>query len=160
VPDKPSIERLSSTRLSANANFEFYQWYRDNEPIAGATNKTLDVTQSGIYGLVVRNSSACVNGSDPFPLGVALGNSGIVKDEDLFNVYPNPSSAKFFIELKGITSNGTQIKIIDMLGKEISSFEATADVIEIDAISYAPGTYYVRLQHADKLLIKPIVIVK
>jgi hypothetical protein len=78
----------------------------------------------------------------------------------LFNVYPNPSSAKFYIELKGITSNGTQIKIIDMLGKEISSFEATADVIEIDAISYAPGTYYVRLQHADKLLIKPIVIVK
>ena len=160
VPDKPSIERLSSTRLSANANFEFYQWYRNNELIVGATNKTLDVTQSGIYGLVVRNSSACVNGSDPFPLGVSLGSSGIAKDENLFNVYPNPSSAKFYIELKGITSNGTQIKIIDMLGKEISSFEATADVIEIDAISYAPGTYYVRLQHADKLLIKPIVIVK
>ncbi|MDP3928525.1 MAG: HYR domain-containing protein, partial [Bacteroidota bacterium] len=160
VPDKPTIERLSSTRLSANANFEFYQWYRNNEPIAGATNKTLDVTQSGIYGLVVRNSSACVNGSDPFPLGVALGNSGIVKDENLFNVYPNPTSAMFYIELKGISSKGTQVVIMDMLGKEISNFQATSDVMEIDALNFAPGTYYVRVQQADKLLVKPIVIVK
>jgi hypothetical protein len=160
VPDKPTITRLSATRLSADATYEFYQWFRNNEAIAGATGKTLDVTVSGVYGLVVRNSKGCVNGSDPYALGVALGGSNIVKDADMFRVYPNPTTDRFFIELKGIEAKGTIVTIIDMMGKEVKTFAATGDVMEMDSLDFAAGTYYVRLQNGERLLMKPIVIVR
>jgi hypothetical protein len=108
----------------------------------------------------VRNSKGCVNGSDPYALGVALGGSNIVKDADMFRVYPNPTTDRFFIELKGIEAKGTIVTIIDMMGKEVKTFAATGDVMEMDSLDFAAGTYYVRLQNGERLLMKPIVIVR
>ena len=160
VPEKPVIVRLSASQLGADQVYDFYQWYRNNQPISGANSRTYNVSQSGVYGLVVRNNSGCVNGSDPFALGVALGGNTIIKDKDLFNVYPNPTAAKFYIELKGISSKGTAVTIMDVTGKEVQTFEAFSDIMEMDSYNFAAGTYYVRISNGERILVKPIVIVK
>ena len=128
--------------------------------IAGATSRNYTVTQSGIYGLVVKNASGCENGSDPFAIGVPLGGSIITKDKDLFNVYPNPSTNVFFIELKGINAKGTKITIIDIIGKEVMAFETDKDLIEMNVIDFAAGTYYVKIENGNNFMVKPIIIAK
>ncbi|OYU94903.1 MAG: hypothetical protein CFE21_14590 [Bacteroidetes bacterium B1(2017)] len=160
VPDKPEIVRVSSNVLAAQKDYYAYQWYRNNEPIAGATSRNYTVSQSGIYGLVVRNQSGCVNGSDPYALGVPLGQSTLVREQDLFKVYPNPSSGMFYIELKGIDLKGAKITMIDMLGKEVMAMEPDRDFIEMNVVDFAPGTYYVKLESGSKFMVKPIVIAK
>ncbi len=160
VPDKPEIVRISSNVLAAQKDYYSYQWYRNNEMIAGATSRNYTVTQSGIYGLVVKNASGCENGSDPFAIGVPLGGSIITKDKDLFNVYPNPSTNVFFIELKGINAKGTKITIIDMIGKEVMAFETDKDLIEMNVIDFAAGTYYVKIENGNNFMVKPIIIAK
>ena len=160
VPEKPLIVRLSASQLGADQVYDFYQWYRNNQAITGAKSRTYNVTQSGVYGLVVRNNSGCVNGSDPYALGVSLGGNTLLKDKDLFKVYPNPTDAKFYIELKGITSKGTTVTIMDVTGKEIENFNAYGDLMEMDSYSFAAGTYYVRISNGERILVKPIVIVK
>jgi hypothetical protein len=62
--------------------------------------------------------------------------------------------------LKGIEAKGTIVTIIDMMGKEVKTFAATGDVMEMDSLDFAAGTYYVRLQNGERLLMKPIVIVR
>jgi hypothetical protein len=160
VPEKPEIVRISSNILSAQKDYNSYQWYRNNVLMPGATGKTLTVTQSGVYGLVVRNTSGCINGSDPYAIGTTGVGSGLVKDKDMFNVYPNPSSGIFYIELKGMDVKGSRITIIDMLGKEVRSFEPDKDLIEMNVVDFAPGTYFVKMENGNKFMVKPLVIAK
>jgi hypothetical protein len=128
--------------------------------MAGETRKTLTVTQSGSYGLVVRNTSGCINGSDPYSIGTTSVGSNLVKDKDMFNVYPNPSSGIFFIELKGVDTKGSRITIIDMLGKEVQSFEPDKDLIEMNVVDFAPGTYFVKMENGNRFMVKPLIIAK
>jgi hypothetical protein len=160
VPDKPEIVRLSSNVLSAQKDYNSYQWYRNNVLMVGETRKTLTVTQSGLYGLVVRNTSGCINGSDPYAIGTTSVGSNLVKDKDMFNVYPNPSSGIFFIELKGVDTKGSRITIIDMLGKEVQSFEPNKDLIEMNVVDFAPGTYFVKMENGNRFMVKPLIIAK
>ncbi|MCF8254839.1 MAG: T9SS type A sorting domain-containing protein, partial [Bacteroidia bacterium] len=160
VPDKPTIIRQSASQLSADRDYDFYQWYRNNEILTGETGKTISVTQSGVYGLVVRNTNGCINGSDPFPLGTTIGGATIIKDKEMFNLYPNPTSDKFFIELKNIEIKDTEISIIDMLGKEVMRFNASDNLMEIGSLDLSPGAYHVKLQNGNRVMIKQIVIAR
>ncbi len=75
--------------LSGN---EVYQWQKDGDDIPGASNPTLDVTESGLYTLIVTNTIGCDASDDvqvtfdPIPylnLGgdqtVCFGDTAIVK---------------------------------------------------------------------------------
>jgi Ca-activated chloride channel family protein len=75
-------------------------------------------------------------------------------------VYPNPTASKFYIELKGISTKGTIVTIMDVTGKEVKTFDASSDLMEMDSYDLAAGTYYVRITNGERTLVKPIVIVK
>lgn len=49
--------------LSTTANLGTYQWYRNGQPIAGATTNSYTATQAGSYSVVVNSNGGCVNGS-------------------------------------------------------------------------------------------------
>jgi len=49
--------------LSVPANLGTYQWYRDGQPITGATDNSYTATQAGSYSLVVNGNGGCINGS-------------------------------------------------------------------------------------------------
>ncbi len=51
------IHTLDATEAGANA----YQWFKNNSPIAGATNPTYDVTDSGVYSVEINlGGSGCI----------------------------------------------------------------------------------------------------
>lgn len=64
-PLAPNInyDQTSHTLSTPNLGFA-YQWYFNGSPIAGATNASHVVYQSGIYNVIAINPTGCVNFSD------------------------------------------------------------------------------------------------
>ena len=53
-----NTENITATVSNLSGN-ETYQWQKDGIDIAGATNPTLDVTESGTYTVIVTNTIGC-----------------------------------------------------------------------------------------------------
>lgn len=56
---------LNSTNQPGSGTLTQYQWYLNGAPIAGATNSSWAVAQSGDYTIEVRNSNGCQKMSNP-----------------------------------------------------------------------------------------------
>lgn len=54
TPAAPIINLDKSVLLSNSDAYEYYQWYKDNEPIAGANSPSYTPTQSGVYSLLTK----------------------------------------------------------------------------------------------------------
>lgn len=79
------------------------------------------------------------------------------KDESPSNeylIYPNPSSAEFYIEL-GNSMSG--IEVFDPAGKLILNEQAT-DVFKIDLSGYPKGTYILRIDANNRRVLKKLIL--
>lgn len=157
APDKPVVDRTTSSTLTVRDPVANYQWYRNYLPIAGATNRTLQVTQSGVYTVEVKNNRGCVGISDATNIGVPVG-LGQLNNELHFKVYPNPSNGNFVIEKNSTAKRSTTIVITDVVGKEVMRTVSEDDIITMSLTELAAGTYYLRLENGESVSIKPIVI--
>ncbi len=61
-PSKPTIQNINDTLFASNANS--YQWYLDNNPIAGEINNYIFSKITGKYKIVVKNVLGCTNESE------------------------------------------------------------------------------------------------
>ena len=63
------------------------------------------------------------------------------------NVYPNPSTGRFTIDLSNASSNEVlDMTVTDMLGRSIAnSIKSTAGVAEVDLSEQAAGIYYLTI---------------
>lgn len=67
-----------------------------------------------------------------------------------FSVYPNPAQSICVISLKNISSENFEIKIFDILGKEIYISKITSEKTELDIQHFTPGIYFIRLNGKSK----------
>lgn len=73
-----------------------------------------------------------------------------VANENLnFKVYPNPSNAEFFVELKN--GSNKQIEVMDMTGKVIMKQNSSNDKIKIDLNDFANGIYFLKIQSENSV---------
>ncbi len=95
--DIVDCERNTVTLTPTIANLsgnETYQWQKDGADIPGATNPTLDVTETGVYTVIVSNTIGCDASDDvsvtfdPYP-ELELGNDQIVCSYDTATVSSN-----------------------------------------------------------------------
>jgi len=74
------------------------------------------------------------------------------------NVYPNPSSGIFYIEMKGSTSSENFLEIVNLMGTVVySQFSLIDGLIVVDLSSYQKGIYFVKLScgeiiHTEKIV--------
>ncbi|MFN8277062.1 MAG: hypothetical protein U0T84_06245 [Chitinophagales bacterium] len=81
-----SVSRSGYT-LTASASGVTYQWYRDNQPLNGETNPTIQATVNGSYTVKVTNGSGCFVFSDP----ISVTNVGIAETgANAVSWRPNP----------------------------------------------------------------------
>jgi hypothetical protein len=158
APDKPVIERKTSTVLQVQQQFPFYQWLRYGQPIAGATSQSYNTTRSGLYSVQVSSKEGCSTESDAYAIGsVGVNNSNT---QIGFKLYPNPSNGMINIELDDQNVTETSVKVFDALGKLVYETEFNTFITQLDLSNIADGTYFVRLTQAGKTTVKPIVITK
>jgi PKD repeat protein len=125
INSSPAVPIISQNVNILNCNLigVSYQWYFNNLIISGATNQSYTILQSGVYKIIVTNSSNCTNTSLDFN---AL-KSGINELTGMSNflLYPNP--AKDFISLQFFLAKTKNITftVVDLLGRKV--FEETKE---------------------------------
>lgn len=82
-------------------------------------------------------------------LELALSNALSVEfnqDDDMnINIYPNPAKDRLYIKLP--SEDGlAELKLYDILGKEISTYKLTSINNEVDIVSLSKGMYIVKLE--------------
>ena len=141
-PPLPEITRVSALVIQTTQAFDRYQWYRQGQIINGETLRSLFVTQGGNYKVQVTNTAGCTSQSAPFFVGYIglneIGNSNI-------NIFPNPTSESFNIDLRGIEDQLT-LTVIDDAGRLLTNEKLESNVINaIDVAHFKSGTYIVHL---------------
>jgi uncharacterized repeat protein (TIGR03803 family) len=105
-----------SSALSLQSNYTSgNQWIKDNQPIAGATNPTYQVTQAGTYSLQV-TINGCVYSSSPL---VVTANEPAL--EEGLSVYPNPIAVgqPLNVSLKAAASELPLARVYNLFGAQV-----------------------------------------
>jgi len=174
-PRKLSIEP-QGTIVCASRELDAYQWYRQNaegvwEAIEGATERCLDLSSlSGrIEGDAIVVTVAGFIGNRPSDLaspytyreptaGVLATESDIVNELQL---YPNPTSGQFSIELTLKKVGDVHMKLINASGNEIypKSFEnMPLRFTKSFNLEYFPnGIYFLYIQTPNGTIVRKIV---
>ena len=134
---------ISGFTITANATGANYQWIdcdNSNIPIPGETYQSFTASESGSYAVIV-SENACADTSECINITVV----GIDQvDVYNINIYPNPSSGNFIIEL-GQVYNGIDVKIIDLYSQQILNHTyAHTNKIDLQLIGQA-GIYFIEL---------------
>lgn len=154
-PFAPVITQNGNTLSSSPATS--YQWYLNGVLIPGATNQSYEITQSGIYTVVIADANGCTSQSDLEATLVGIDEliGGSV------SIYPNPTTGNFVIELSGMQAGTISILITNTLGQIIyqSEEEIISDQWKNEISLYpVPGIYIVEIKTEKESLGAKLVI--
>jgi hypothetical protein len=77
----------------------------------------------------------------------------------LFELYPNPSSGKFYFETKNTGSNPIELQVMDLTGRIVYQRQPTiSEKFEIDLSGQPKGMYFVRVKSGEGLFTEKIVV--
>jgi Secretion system C-terminal sorting domain/SprB repeat len=143
--------QLSSSAATGN------QWYLDGNIIPSATNQTYDVTQNGVYTVIVSDGicdsqlSNAINITNVGFDALNLANS--------ISIYPNPFNQFAVLKLTNPIASGT-VAIIDVIGNLVwtKRIHATTSEITINKGDLQPGIYYLQVSFNAQTITKKLVV--
>lgn len=138
---QPEINRNNNI-LSTTQPYSSYQWSRNGQLIAGATNSTYVVTQNGDYTVTVTAANDCGATSDVHTID-HLSNGAFARLS--FEVYPNPASGILYIETK---ISGT-MQLHDVTGRNLLGQDLKTGTNAIDLGKLQNGIYLIRVHGTD-----------
>jgi dienelactone hydrolase len=123
---------LLSTTTQANT----YQWYLNNQPVAGATNDSLiiDPNFSGAYNLLVTYNYGCAYSNNIL---------GLAENLSAFQISPNPAQKTLYI--KGPNQDNIPYYLFDLEGRVVFSDTLYNGQDAIDIENIKNGTYLLQL---------------
>ncbi len=138
--------QLSTTNSSY---YKSWQWYLNGNKIEGATNPTLDVTENGMYSVVVTGGAGCTDSAWYEVTNVTsvenIGNNRYV------SIYPNPVSD--FAEVHNMAGMPVQVAVMSVEGRELSKEKISGTAARIDMSGYSSGVYILQVRgNKDQLL--------
>jgi hypothetical protein len=138
-----------------------YEWQPGGfqDPIIEVTSNVAGTIE---YTVTVINSAGCTTTESIEITYVPVGVPELESDIMSINVYPNPNSGEFSLELIGM-SHEIEISVIDFAGRlilEEKILDITADKMEkqFNLSDYERGVYFLRITHGGKVSYKKVVI--
>jgi photosystem II stability/assembly factor-like uncharacterized protein len=156
IPSTPVITFNGGILTSSQA--VSYQWYRDNNPIIGATSMDIFPIGNGYYTVEVSNSNGCTAISDSILVVVDALNK--VSNNNPITISPNPVFDALHVTLN-TNEQLTQVSIFNAAGVKV--FEQTViknNTLLIDVKNYSAGNYVVSVQTNQGLYNKNITVTK
>lgn len=159
LPAKPIIDR-SGDILTSSYNTD-NQWYFNGKPVAGATGKTLTVTQKGKYSVEYTNANGCKGMSDVLDiLSVSVDEKQI--GIEAFRVYPNPNEGYFTIEVESVKGGDATLEIVNVLGQVISSQQLKniygKRTVPVDLRDSGKGIYFINLYYNGEIINRRVIV--
>lgn len=160
-PVTPIITKVGSTTLQTGI-YNTYQWYRDGVAITGANLQNYTYTQSGNYQVEVSNTVGCFTYSAGFVVGTSGGGIGLV-DLDLqqLEVYPNPNSGKFNIELNVQAIEDIQVSLYSLDGRKVYEQHLQTDhdgKVQVDVGHLPTANYFLYIRTADQVAVRKMLM--
>lgn len=96
--------------------------------------------------LTVTDSNSCVRFVEKFVVVTnSIGTNELSFNNNLFSLYPNPNSGRFFLESKGQNWSAYELRIMDMRGAIISQFTDldNSREIELEVSNLKAGVYQI-----------------
>jgi len=147
----PVVTVNGATFTATGGSFTGYQWKLNGTDIPGATAATYMATQPGQYTVVVTDANGCSTASQPYPYNVGVANVAVTAS--MIKVYPNPASAKVYID----APVDVNVSLQSLDGKLIVQQKHAR---EIDLSGLADGIYMIRISDTDGQLIRVDKLVK
>jgi hypothetical protein len=145
----PIISRNGN--MLSSAGYVTYQWYFNNNPIPGATNADLSITQNGYYQVSGTDANGCTSTS-----AIAwiqnLGIDNQIRADDI-KIFPNPATTEVHI----VSPVRVNVAIRNMQGQIVLSGYA---VTTMNISSLANGVYMISILDKDGALLKTGRLVK
>lgn len=146
----PVIARSGNTL--STGSFSTYQWFRDNQSIAGATNATHTATAAGSYTVKVTDAFGC----SAVSAALVVTTLGINDPEALaeaVHVYPNPSNR--YVHISSPVKVNVTLTSVD--GRKLRE---TRNATTVDIGAYAEGTYLLHIFDTKERLLKVVKLSK
>lgn len=160
-----------------NAKYYEIQWFRNNEPLAGATGIELRVvhtgaTRAGTY--YARLTTPCAQiVTPPVTIEVDQARADVISqplavtDIELDDVYPNPVTDKANITFRLPKALKVTIHITDIVGNSVATIVNTTLPAGIHSVEYvvrnstaASSMYNVVLEAPGYSVVKPMLVVR
>jgi hypothetical protein len=137
--------------LDVSGGVEPYSYLWSN----GATTKDISGLAAGEYSVTVTEANDC-----SLEITFQVGTTS-VRDEDsilIYNIYPNPTNDRLFIELNACELSGHQLILNDLSGKTVLKrlINSTDNIIVLDLSSVARGLYLLQVSNNQRSIVKKI----
>lgn len=139
------IVTIAGHKLTSNLSTG-NQWYKDGQPIAGAIQQSLDITESGKYSVMNTNAAGCSGTS----VDVTMTITGIELNGTEIQVFPNPTNGLIHIRLpKELDSTLTGLNVYDAKGAWVTGSLTQSELLNegekiIDITSQNAGLYVIK----------------
>jgi PKD repeat protein len=145
TPSFPVISISGYTLTSSPALT--YQWQLNSVDIAGATNQSYTITQTGYYTVVITGENGCENSTSVYVIITGIEDPFSTAD---LSIYPNPSHGIFTVEwVSEEPFEELRVEVTNTLGQLIFSDEEKSNVTQfervIDLHAYPHGIYFLEL---------------
>ncbi len=148
APTKPVIYHKSPNNVNiliCTTEGVNYKWLQGKQQLQGETNQYYVArNQIGVYNVMISNSVQCPNTSNDLIV------SGYGVAETMINLYPNPTSTHFFLELESEETGNAHITISNRHGVVVHQeiFQKTETILteKIRIMNWSVGVYVVSVR--------------
>ena len=158
TPAFPIITQNGYTLTSTPAMS--YQWQFNSADIAGATNQSCEVTQTGYYTVIISDANGCMNSTTVYVEITAVEN---LNSDNSVSVFPNPSSGVFNLQFGFIDGNtDATVEIRNGLGQIVfqRNYSLNSGLLrqQITLSDLRPGIYSVIARAGAQMVTQKILI--
>jgi hypothetical protein len=150
---KPEIVLSSGFIFSSKFFSNYYQWYLNDEPLAGATSRFLNMESPGIYQLEVKDQ-VCSSFSDPFlitdlEVSVDMG----------ISIYPNPTNTRVTVEIQsGAEINDLELQNMKSQQIPVKIIAKRRNEVQLSLEGIPSGLYLIKIHAGYDLFIKKLIV--
>lgn len=134
----PTIQISGDSLISSSA--PNYQWYLNDNPIAGATLQSYFPQGVGYYSVAVQGPDNCKSFSNAIQWTLNLES----EEKTLVQLYPNPAKNSFYIEAEGTVIK--RFEITSTTGQIINSQHTNNSKIKIEIGDLSSGAYLIKIE--------------
>ena len=144
-----------SMTLNAGGGFTSYDWS------TGETTQTISVDSAGTYTVQVTDTNGCTGG-DTIIIDIASDVNEFKVQGFKFQIYPNPNTGEFIIEIHVSKVMDIEIKLLNAIGQVIFEEKLNGFACsyhkKIDLSAYSKGVYNLQLLSGVGVINKKLVV--
>lgn len=161
APDKPVLNLIGNTLVSSAETGN--QWYLNDEPIEGATDRTYNIKENGNYFVEVSNGFGCSQTSENMNLIVSGTEEWVETTPGKTNIqiFPNPNNGLFNVKINTQENTTYFYKVSNITGNEIKAgtLQNSTQIQKINIDNATEGIYLIQIfnsqeHYTAKILIK------